>query len=276
MICAEHTIEPEARGKHDRVAFHVEALRPVGQCRARHGHFPPTESTVAPERAVPDGPRKERGLRQRRDRRLCDLGNSGAEPKEVVAPAVDVSRLGERASGVLETRNAHDHSGDLDGSRPSLRIETHRARHDAAGARYAATQVRDFSYLKDHLPSDARVVATDVTSAFAVLSIMGPHSRAFLQSLTPDDLSHAAFPFGTSRHIDLGYARVRASRVTYVGELGWELYIPTEFATGVFDVLVAAGAEFGLRHAGYHALNSLRMEKGYRHWGDPLGINSSR
>lgn len=134
----------------------------------------------------------------------------------------------------------------------------------------AATQVRDFSYLKDHLPSDARVVATDVTSAFAVLSIMGPHSRAFLQSLTPDDLSHAAFPFGTSRHIDLGYARVRASRVTYVGELGWELYIPTEFATGVFDVLVAAGAEFGLRHAGYHALNSLRMEKGYRHWGHDI------
>ncbi len=88
--------------------------------------------------------------------------------------------------------------------------------------------------------------------------------------MTADDLSNEAFPFGTSRVIDLGYARVRASRVTYVGELGWELYIATEFATGVFDTIVAAGVPFGLRHAGYHALNSLRMEKGYRHWGHDI------
>ncbi len=134
----------------------------------------------------------------------------------------------------------------------------------------AATQVRDFSYLRDSIPAQARAVVTDVTSAFAVLSVMGPRSRAFLQSLTIDDLSDEAFPFGTSRLIDVGYATVRASRVTYVGELGWELYIPTEFATGVFDVLVEAGSAFGLRHAGYHALNSLRMEKGYRHWGHDI------
>ncbi len=134
----------------------------------------------------------------------------------------------------------------------------------------AATQVRDFTYLKHSIPADARAIATDVTSGWAVLSVMGPNSRALLQSLTADDLSHEAFPFGTSRHIDLAYARVRASRLTYVGELGWELYIPTEFATGVFDVLVAAGTGFGLRHAGYHALNSLRMEKGYRHWGHDI------
>ena len=104
----------------------------------------------------------------------------------------------------------------------------------------------------------------------AVLSVQGPNSRALLQSLTTADMSNEAFPFGTSQIIDLGYARVRASRVTYVGELGWELYIPTEFATGVFDVIVAAGAEFGLRLCGYHALNSLRMEKGYRHWGHDI------
>ncbi|MEY3366725.1 MAG: hypothetical protein RIS71_1462, partial [Actinomycetota bacterium] len=101
----------------------------------------------------------------------------------------------------------------------------------------------------------------------AVLSIMGPKSRDLLQSLTWNDLSNEAFPFGTSQTIDLGYARVRANRITFVGELGWELYIPTEFATGVFDVIVEAGKKFGLKHAGYHALNSLRMEKGYRHWG---------
>ena len=99
---------------------------------------------------------------------------------------------------------------------------------------------------------------------------MGPNSRALLQSMTTADLSNDGFPFGTSRIIDLGYARVRASRVTYVGELGWELYIATEFATGVYDAIVAAGEGFGLRHAGYHALNSLRMEKGYRHWGHDI------
>jgi 4-methylaminobutanoate oxidase (formaldehyde-forming) len=134
----------------------------------------------------------------------------------------------------------------------------------------AATQVRDLAWLRDHIPTDSRAIATDVTSAHAVLGVMGPNSRALLATLTPADLSNEAFPFGTSQIIDLGYARVRASRVTYVGELGWELYIPTEFATGVYDVLAEAGAGFGLRQAGYHALNSLRMEKGYRHWGHDI------
>jgi 4-methylaminobutanoate oxidase (formaldehyde-forming) len=134
----------------------------------------------------------------------------------------------------------------------------------------AATQTRDLAWLTAHVPADARAIVTDVTSAHSVLSVMGPQSRALLSTLTPADLSNDAFPFGTSQIIDLGYARVRASRVTFVGELGWELYIPTEFAQGVYDVLVAAGAEFGLRHAGYHALNSLRMEKGYRHWGHDI------
>ena len=134
----------------------------------------------------------------------------------------------------------------------------------------AATQVRDYMWLKDHIGADDRDVLTDVSSAHAVLSIMGPKSRDLLQSLTWNDLSNEAFPFGTSQTIDLGYARVRANRITFVGELGWELYIPTEFATGVFDVIVEAGKQFGLKHAGYDALNSLRMEKGYRHWGHDI------
>jgi 4-methylaminobutanoate oxidase (formaldehyde-forming) len=99
-----------------------------------------------------------------------------------------------------------------------------------------------------------------------VISIMGPRSRELLQSLTPNDLSHLAFPFATSREIELGYGIVRASRITFVGELGWELYVPTEFMLGVYDEIVSAGDPFGLVHAGYHALNSLRIEKGYRHW----------
>ncbi len=127
--------------------------------------------------------------------------------------------------------------------------------------------VRDLDWLHRRFPVDAHVVATDMTNAFAVLNVQGPRSRDFLASLTDADLSNAAFPFGTSREIDLGYGIVRASRITYVGELGWELYIPNDVATHVYDTLVAAGPGFGLRHAGYHALNSLRIEKAYRHWG---------
>ena len=134
----------------------------------------------------------------------------------------------------------------------------------------AATEVRDFNWLQRHIPHDARCVLTNVTSAMGVISIMGPNARALLQSLSPNDLSHEAFPFANSREIELGYAVVRAARITYVGELGWELYIPTEFTAGVYDTLVEAGEPFGLVHAGYHALDSLRIEKAYRHWGHDI------
>ena len=133
-----------------------------------------------------------------------------------------------------------------------------------------ASQVRDFTWLRSQIPGHARCTAVDVTSGLAVLGVMGPRSRDLLQSLTTADLSAATFPFATSREIDLGYARVRASRITYVGELGWELYVPGEAAPAVFDTIMAAGADHGLRLAGYHALNSLRMEKAYRHWGHDI------
>ncbi len=91
-----------------------------------------------------------------------------------------------------------------------------------------------------------------------------------LQSLTPADLANEAFPFGTSREIELGYAWVRASRITYVGELGWELYIPTEYAVGVYDAVIEAGESFRLTLVGMHAMNSLRIEKAYRHYGHDI------
>lgn len=134
----------------------------------------------------------------------------------------------------------------------------------------AETEVKDFNWLKRHIPDDAHAVLTNISSAMGVISIMGPHARDLLQSICPNDLSNEAFPFATSQEIELGYALVRASRITYVGELGWELYIPTEFMTGVYDEIVAAGAAFGLKHCGYHALNALRMEKAYRHWGHDI------
>ena len=135
----------------------------------------------------------------------------------------------------------------------------------------AETESKDFNWLRGRIEdSNAGAVLTNVTSAMGVLSVMGPRARDFLQSLTPDDMSAAAFPFGTSREIELGLARVRASRITYVGELGWEIYVSSEFMQGVYDELAAVGPKFGLVHAGYHALNSLRIEKAYRHWGHDI------
>jgi 4-methylaminobutanoate oxidase (formaldehyde-forming) len=114
-----------------------------------------------------------------------------------------------------------------------------------------------------------------VTSSQAVLGVMGPNARTLLSRLTDADLSGEAFPFLASREIWLASAPVRAARITYVGELGWELYVPTEFAAGLYDALVAAGADLGLRHAGYHAMDSLRMEKAYRSWGHDLGCEET-
>jgi len=135
----------------------------------------------------------------------------------------------------------------------------------------AVSQRRDLAWLTRHVPAAAHVHVQDVTSGLPMLALMGPKSRALLQGLSPDDFSDTGFPFGTSREIDLGYARVRASRLTYVGELGWELYMPAEFAGHVFERLVEAGADLGLKMGGYFAINALRMEKGYRHWGHDIG-----
>ncbi len=130
-----------------------------------------------------------------------------------------------------------------------------------------AQTVRDADWIRRNIPADARAVLTDVGSAYAVLSVMGPRSRELLSRVSSADFSNAAFPFATMRPVDLGYARVLAGRITYVGELGWELYVPTEFAVAVYEALMEAGREFGLCDAGYYALESLRLEKGYRAWG---------
>ena len=134
----------------------------------------------------------------------------------------------------------------------------------------AGSVTRDYTWMRRHIPDDARATLTDVSSSYAVLSVMGPQSRDLLSRLTDSDLSNEAFPFLTSKEIYLGYAPVRASRITYVGELGWELYVPSEYACNVYDSIVEEGGEFGLKHAGYHALDSLRLEKAYRSWGHDI------
>jgi len=135
----------------------------------------------------------------------------------------------------------------------------------------AASTERDKDHVRRNLPdtvTDAHIV--DVTSAYAVFGVMGPRSRELLAQLTDADLSDAAFGFGTSRMLSLGYATVRATRITYVGELGWELYVPAEFAVGVYEDLMRVGADVEVARGGYYALESLRLEKGYRAFGREL------
>jgi 4-methylaminobutanoate oxidase (formaldehyde-forming) len=126
------------------------------------------------------------------------------------------------------------------------------------------------TWLRRHTPADAHAFVTDMTSGYCQLNLQGPKSRELMQTLTSVDLSNAALPFRSAREIDIGYARVLCIRITYVGELGYELYIPAEQAAHVYDRLVAAGKGFGLRHAGLKALASLRMEKGYRDYGHDI------
>jgi 4-methylaminobutanoate oxidase (formaldehyde-forming) len=130
----------------------------------------------------------------------------------------------------------------------------------------SATTVRDLDWIRRHVPTgqDTRVV--DVTSSYAVLGVMGPRSRELLSRVCDVE----GMGFATSRTVRIGYATVRATRITYVGELGWELYVPVETAAGVYDELVAAGADLGIVDAGYYAIESLRLEKGYRAFGREL------
>ena len=134
----------------------------------------------------------------------------------------------------------------------------------------AGLQVRTPDFIRKHIGEDEHAFLTDITSGMALIPIMGPNSRALLSKLTDTDFSNEAFPFGTSKEIDFAHAKVRASRVTYVGELGWELHLPTEFAAHVYDAVIEEGKPFNLKHCGYHAMNSLRIEKAYRHWGHDI------
>jgi len=128
------------------------------------------------------------------------------------------------------------------------------------------------TWLKDHIPPDSHCVMTDVTSAYAMINVQGPRSRRLLSRLTDSNLSNESFPYMTMQEIDIGYAKALAFRVTYLGELGYELYIPTEFAPAVYDLLWDAGQDLGIKNAGLQALNSLRIEKAYRDYGHDMDV----
>jgi sarcosine dehydrogenase len=136
-------------------------------------------------------------------------------------------------------------------------------------------RTHDLAWIKDHLPAGGGVDIRDVTEEFGTLSLMGPHARDTLARVTKAEVSNAAFPFGHVRLIEIAGQSVRAMRVTYVGELGWELYVPIDATGVVFDALMEAGREFAIRPVGYRALESLRLEKGYRAWGSDITPNDT-
>ena len=132
----------------------------------------------------------------------------------------------------------------------------------------AANGPRDRAWLERHRPAGCTI--EDVTAGYAVIGVMGPRARTLLSRLTSTDLSNAAYPFGASREITVADVPLRATRISYVGELGWELLVQASRAAAVFDALRESGADLGLALAGMHAMDSLRLEKGYRHWGHDI------
>jgi 4-methylaminobutanoate oxidase (formaldehyde-forming) len=133
-----------------------------------------------------------------------------------------------------------------------------------------ATLQRDLAWLRSHLDNNQHVVLTDVTAAESVMCIMGPNSRALLQKISPHDFSNENHPFGTMRDIEIGMGLARAHRVTYVGELGWELYVSSDQTAHVFEAIAEAGLDVGLKMCGLHVLDSCRLEKGFRHFGHDI------
>lgn len=131
----------------------------------------------------------------------------------------------------------------------------------------AAQQARDMNWVRRHLTGDSYVSLTDVSAAYGTLSVTGPNARRLMERVSEADFSNDAFPFRTAREISIGYGKALALRISFVGELGWEIYPSSDFVGPIFDALVEAGREFGLRLAGYHALDTLRSEKGFVHWG---------
>jgi glycine cleavage system T protein len=133
----------------------------------------------------------------------------------------------------------------------------------------AATRLADQTWLRRHV-GDARVAIVDVTSGEGVLAVMGPNARKLMQMVSPNDFSNAVNPFGTAQTIELGMGVARVHRVTYVGELGWEIYVASDMAGHAFETLFEAGQDLGLKLCGMHMMDSCRIEKGYRHFGHDI------
>jgi 4-methylaminobutanoate oxidase (formaldehyde-forming) len=168
-----------------------------------------------------------------------------------------------RAVGALTYTQMLDEGGGIECDFTVTRLGDRRFRIITG----TAFGMHDLSWIRDHAPTDGSVEVEDVTSAHACVGLWGPQARAILQRLTPTDVGNAAFPYKTSRELAIGSVPCLALRVTYVGELGWELYCPAEFGLRLWDTIWEAGHDLGLIAGGYKAVDSLRLEKGYRVWG---------
>src|SRR6266536_5602341 len=172
-----------------------------------------------------------------------------------------------RAVGAVTYTQMLNEGGGIECDFTITRLGEHRFRVITG----TAFGMHDLSWIRDHAPADGSVYVEDVTSAYACIGLWGPDARAILQKTTPSDLGNAAFPFMTAQEIAVGTVPCLALRVTYVGELGWELYCPAEFGLRLWDTIREAGHEHGLTPGGYKAVDSLRLEKGYRVWGADIG-----
>jgi 4-methylaminobutanoate oxidase (formaldehyde-forming) len=196
-----------------------------------------------------------------------ELSGPGARQALDLICANDVSR----PAGRLTYTQLLNSSGGIEADLTVARLAEDRF-YIVTGTGFRA---HDFFWIKDHIAAATSSTLTDVTEDFGTLSLMGPQARAVLDAATDADVSNAAFPFGHVREIAIAGQSVRALRVTYVGELGWELHVPIAATGTVFDALMAAGGTHGIRPVGYRALESLRLEKGYRAWGSDITPNDN-
>ena len=188
----------------------------------------------------------------------AEIAGSGALAALQRLAAADMAKP---AGSVIYTQMCND-AGGIETDLTITRLAQDRF-YVVTGSAFAT---HDFHWIETHLPRDGSVVFTEMTSARAVINLCGPRARDVLQRTAEEDLSNAAFPFATARRITIGAAPVLAIRIGYVGELGWELHIPTEFAAHVYETLAAAGEPMGIANVGYRAIDTLRMEKGYLYW----------
>ena len=199
---------------------------------------------------------------------VLDIAGPGAL---AAAQHLAVAQLDVRQGRVVYT-SLLDEAGGFRGDLTIMRLGTHAFRIVTGGA----TGQMDLKWIRDHVPPDCPAVVTDVTSAWTTLGIWGPLAREILAQVTCDDISHAGFPFGTCREIEIGGTTVLASRISYVGELGWELYVPMEQGGRLWDVLWVAGQPRGLIPAGIGVYGTTgRLEKGYRAFGNELTADFS-
>jgi 4-methylaminobutanoate oxidase (formaldehyde-forming) len=254
---------------------------------ARGAHFRDVSGWECPGWYAPEGEQPDPGLLTWGRPRWFDWWAAEHEACRNGVIAMDMSFMGKflvqgRDAGVfLDTLSANSVNGEsgritytqwlnddgrLEADLTVIKLDNERFMVVTSDVAHRHTE----TWMRRHLGENDHVSITDVTGAYGQLNIQGPRSRELMQSLTSVDLGNEAFPFRCVKEIDIGLARVMCVRITYAGELGYELNIPSEQALHVYDRIVEAGEEFGLRHAGLKALASLRLEKGYRDYGHDI------